>query len=130
MAFYETVLLARPDIAPAQVEQISSFCSDIITKNGGKVVNREYWGLRNLAYRMNKNRKAHYVLLNIDAPAPALIEMERNMRIHDDIMRFISVKVDALEEGPSAMLRSRADDRIEVAPGAADDAFEFEPETN
>lgn len=130
MAFYETVLLARPDIAPAQVEQISSFCSDIITKNGGKVVNREYWGLRNLAYRMNKNRKAHYVLLNIDAPAPALIEMERNMRIHDDIMRFISVKVDALEEGPSAMLRSRADDRIEAAPGAVDDAFEFEPETN
>lgn len=110
MAFYETVFLARPDIAPAQVEQLSNQFADILAKNGGKIVNREYWGLRNLAYRMNKNRKAHYTLLNIEAPGPAIIELERNLRINEDVMRYQSIKVDALEKGPSAVLRSKTSD--------------------
>ena len=126
MAFYETVFLARPDIAQGQAEQIGTFCADILTKNGGKVVSREYWGLRNLAYRMNKNRKAHYIMLNIEAPGPAVIEMERNLRIHEDVMRYMSIKVDALEQGPSAVMRSKNADGRDDMPG---DDLGFEPDS-
>ncbi len=130
MAFYETVFLARPDIAQAQAEQIGNFCAEILEKNGGKIVTREYWGLRNLAYRMNKNRKAHYIMLNIDAPGPALIELERNLRIHDDVMRYMSVKVDALESGPSAVMRSRnAEERDDLPAIGGGEDFAFEPDT-
>ncbi|TAH32815.1 MAG: 30S ribosomal protein S6 [Alphaproteobacteria bacterium] len=124
MAFYETVFLARPDIAAAQVEQIGNFCADIITKNGGKVVSREYWGLRNLAYRMNKNRKAHYIMLNIEAPGPAVIELERNLRIHEDVMRYQSIKVDALETGPSVVMRAKNNEGREEF-GDDEDRFDF-----
>ncbi len=129
MAFYETVLLARADVAPAQVELIGNFCADIITKNGGKVVNREYWGLRSLAYKINKNRKAHYLMLNIDAPGPALIELERNLRIHDDVVRYQSIKVDALETEPSVVIRARNNDERGEA-GSDDEPFGFSASEN
>jgi small subunit ribosomal protein S6 len=87
--------------------------TEVLTQGGGKVTKNEYWGLKSLSYRIKKNRKAHYSLLNIDAPAPAVAEMERQMRINEDIIRFMTVRVDELEEGPSAMLqkRDRDDDR-------------------
>jgi small subunit ribosomal protein S6 len=113
MALYENVFIARQDVSGAQVETLTDGFAAIITENGGQVGKREYWGLRNLSYRMKKNRKGHYVLLNIDAPPAAVKEMERTMRINEDIVRFMSIRVDALEEGPSAFMQSRGsrDDR-------------------
>ena len=109
MPLYESVFIARQDISAAQVEALAAKLTGIIGEQGGKVTKNEYWGLKNLAYRIKKNRKGHYTLLNIDAPAAAIKEMERNMRIDEDVLRFLTVKVEALEEGPSAMLRSRED---------------------
>ena len=107
MALYETVFIARQDISAAQVDALADAFTALIAENGGQVAKREYWGLRNLAYRMKKNRKAHYVLLNIDGPPAAVAEMERNMRINEDVLRLLTVRVDALEEGPSAVMQSR-----------------------
>ncbi|HVM82680.1 MAG TPA: 30S ribosomal protein S6 [Candidatus Binatia bacterium] len=107
MPFYENVFIARQDVTTAQVEGLTELFAGIITAQGGQVTKREYWGLKSLSYRVRKNRKGHYVLLNIDAPAAAVIEMERNMRIHEDVLRQLTVKVDALEEGPSAMMQSK-----------------------
>ena len=112
MPFYETVFIARQDVTGAQVEALADTFAGIVAEQGGKVTKKEYWGLRNLTYRIKKNRKGHYMLLNIDAPPAAVAEMERNMRISEDVLRLLTVKVEALEEGPSAMLQSRArDDR-------------------
>ena len=112
MPLYENIFIARQDATAAQVEALTETFAGIITEQGGQVTKREYWGLRNLAYRIKKNRKGHYMLLNIEAPAAAVAEMERNMRISEDILRLLTVRVEALEEGPSAMLQSRArDDR-------------------
>jgi small subunit ribosomal protein S6 len=112
MSFYETVFIARQDATAAQVEALTETFAGIIAEQGGSVTKKEYWGLRSLTYRIKKNRKGHYMLLNIDAPAAAVKEMERNMRINEDVLRLLTVRVDALEEGPSAMLQSRArDDR-------------------
>ncbi|HVY50783.1 MAG TPA: 30S ribosomal protein S6, partial [Devosia sp.] len=92
--------------------------TEVLTQGGGKVTKNEYWGLKSLSYRIKKNRKAHYSLLNIDAPAPAVAEMERQMRINEDILRFMTVRVDELEEGPSAMLQKRdRDDERSDRPG-------------
>jgi small subunit ribosomal protein S6 len=107
MAFYETVFIARQEISAAQVDALSDQFTAVLSENGGSVKKKEYWGLKGLAFRIKKNRKGHYVLLNIDAPPAALHEMERQMRINEDILRFLTVRVDALEEGPSAMLQSR-----------------------
>ncbi|MEK9684612.1 MAG: 30S ribosomal protein S6 [Rhodospirillaceae bacterium] len=107
MAYYESVFIARPDITPVQVEGLSESFKTIVSENGGKAINDEYWGLRSLAYRIKKNRKGHFVLINLDAPAAAVRELERNMRINEDILRFITIKVDALEEGPSIMLKNK-----------------------
>ncbi len=111
MPFYESVFIVRQDIPAPQVEAIAKSFAEIIEANGGKVTKTEQWGLRNLAYRINKNKKGHYVLQNIDAPSAAVLEMERNMRLSEDILRILTVRVEALEEGPSAMLRKdeRAD---------------------
>ena len=113
MALYEHIYLARQDVSPQQVEEMTNNMTEVLTQGGGKVTKNEYWGLKSLSYRIKKNRKAHYSLLNIDAPAPAVAEMERQMRINEDILRFMTVRVDELEEGPSAMLqkRDRDDDR-------------------
>ncbi len=102
-----------PGRSPQQVEELTNALTAVLVEGGGKVTKNEYWGLKSLSYRIKKNRKAHYSLLNIDAPAPAVAEMERQMRINEDILRFMTVRVDELEEGPSAMMqkRDRDDDR-------------------
>ena len=107
MPFYENVFISRQDISSTQVEALTEQFAGIITQHGGQVTKREYWGLRNLAFRMKKNRKGHYVLLNIDAPPAAVAEMERNMRINEDVLRQMTVRVEALEEGPSMMMQRR-----------------------
>jgi small subunit ribosomal protein S6 len=107
MPFYENVFIARQDISPAQVEALADSFTAIVKERGGDIAKREYWGLRNLAYRMKKNRKGHYMLLNIDAPPAAVQEMERNMRLNEDVLRYQTVRVDALEAGPSVMMQRR-----------------------
>ena len=112
MALYEHIYLARQDVSPQQVEEMTTTLTNVLTEGGGKVTKNEYWGLKSLSYRIRKNRKAHYSLLNIDAPAAAVAEMERQMRINEDILRFMTIRVDELEEGPSAMMVKRdRDDR-------------------
>jgi small subunit ribosomal protein S6 len=110
MPFYENVFIARQDISAAQADTLAETFSNVITEQGGKVTKKENWGLRNIAYRIKKNRKGHYVLLNIDAPPAAVQEMERQMRISEDILRYLTTRVDELEEGPSAMMRRSRDD--------------------
>src|SRR5262245_43426958 len=110
MPFYENVFIARQDISAAQADTLAETFSNVITENGGKVTKKENWGLRNIAYRIKKNRKGHYVLLNIDAPPAAVQEMERQMRISEDILRYLTTRVEELEEGPSAILRRSRDD--------------------
>lgn len=105
MPFYESVFIARQDVPASQVETLATTFATIITNHGGKVTKTEHWGLRNLAYRIKKNKKGHYVLFNLDAPHEAVAEMERNMGLHEDVLRFMTVRVDELEEGPSAMMR-------------------------
>ena len=111
MPFYENVFIARQDVTAQQVDALAELFTGIVTAQGGQVLKKEYWGLKGLSYRINKNRKGHYVLLNIEAPAGAIAEVERNMRIHEDVLRHLTVRVEALEEGPSAMLQSRGRDR-------------------
>lgn len=110
MPFYEHVFLARQDVSAQQVEAMTEQYKGVIEAGGGAVTKVEYWGLKSLAFRIKKNRKAHYALLNIDAPAKAVGEMERQMGISEDILRFITLRVDELEDGPSAMLQRRERD--------------------
>lgn len=105
MPLYEHVFLARQDLAQAQVDQLAETATKIVEEYQGKVVKTETWGLRNLAYRIKKNRKAHYVMLDIDAPAGAVAELERQTSINEDVIRYMTVKVDAHENGPSVMMR-------------------------
>ena len=113
MSLYECVFIARQDIATPQVESLADELSNIIVGQGGQVTKREYWGLRNIAYRIKKNRKGHYVMFNLDAPSPAVKEMERQMSINEDVLRYLTVRVETLEEGPSAVMQSKnqRDDR-------------------
>jgi small subunit ribosomal protein S6 len=105
--YYESIYIARPDISSAQVETLTESLTSIIGEAGGTVTKNEYWGLKNLAYRIKKNRKGHYTLMNIDAPAAAISELERNMRINEDVLRYMTVRVDELDENPSIMLTAR-----------------------
>ncbi|TAN78101.1 MAG: 30S ribosomal protein S6 [Magnetospirillum sp.] len=107
MSLYECVFIARQDISAPQVETLTAELTNIITQGGGSVSKTEYWGLRNIAYRVKKNRKGHYVLLNIDAPSAAVKEMERQMSINEDVLRTLTIRVEELEEGPSAMMQSK-----------------------
>jgi small subunit ribosomal protein S6 len=107
MPLYENVFIARQDISGAQVDALADTFTQLIAEQGGEIKKREYWGLRNLAFRMNKNRKGHYMLFNIDAPAPAIAELERTMRINEDVLRYLTLRVDQLEEGPSPVMQSR-----------------------
>ena len=111
MPLYEHVFLARQDLAQAQVDALAENATKIIADNGGKVVKTETWGLRGLAYRIAKNRKAHYVMLDVDAPAPAMAELERQTGINEDVIRFMTIRVDDHEKGPSAMMRRGERDR-------------------
>ena len=117
MALYEHIFLARQDVSQQQVEELTAALTEILGQNGGKVTKNEYWGLKGLAYRIRKNRKAHYTLLNIDATPAAVAEMERQMRINEDILRFMTISVEALEEGPSAMMQKRDRDDRDNARG-------------
>jgi small subunit ribosomal protein S6 len=108
MALYEHVLLARPDLSAQQAEELLAQYKGVIEQNGGKVVgDPEYWGLKSLAFRIKKNRKAHFGMLRLDAPAAAVDEMERQERINEDVIRYMTVRVEAHEEGPSVMLQKR-----------------------
>jgi small subunit ribosomal protein S6 len=121
MALYEHIFLARQDVSAQQVEELTNALTEVLVAGGGKITKNEYWGLKSLSYRVKKNRKAHYSLLNIDAPATAVAEMERQMRINEDILRFMTVRVDELEEGPSAMMQKRdRDDDRGGRPGGGD----------
>jgi len=111
MALYEHVFLARQDLAQAQVDALAELATKIVDDNQGKVVKAETWGLRSLAYRIAKNRKAHYVMLEIDAPTGVVAELERQLGINEDIIRFMTVRVDEHENGPSAMMRRGERDR-------------------
>jgi len=111
MPLYEHVFLARQDLAQAQVDALAENATKIIEDNGGKVVKTETWGLRSLAYRIAKNRKAHYVALDFEAPTPVVAELERQTQINEDVIRYMTIRVDAHEQGPSAMMRRNERDR-------------------
>jgi small subunit ribosomal protein S6 len=111
MPLYEHVFLARQDASTQQVDELTTQMTGIVTQAGGKVTKTENWGVRSLTYRMNKNRKAHFVLLNMDAPPAAVAEIERQERISEDVIRYLTVRVEELEEGPSAMMRKADRDR-------------------
>ncbi|WP_298669872.1 30S ribosomal protein S6 [uncultured Sphingomonas sp.] len=111
MALYEHVFLARQDLAQAQVDALAESATKIVEAHNGKVVKTETWGLRSLAYRIAKNRKAHYVMLEIDAPGDTVAELERQSQINEDIIRYMTIKVDGHEAGPSVMMRKQERDR-------------------
>jgi small subunit ribosomal protein S6 len=118
MPLYENVFIARQDISGVQVDALADAFTQLLMDNGGEVKKREYWGLRNLSYRMRKNRKGHYMLLNIEAPPPAIAELERTMRINEDVIRYLTIRVDSLDDGPSVIMQSRGnrDDRQRRGP--------------
>ncbi|MEL7152065.1 MAG: 30S ribosomal protein S6 [Pseudomonadota bacterium] len=105
MPLYEHVMIARQDLSNTQTEGLIEHFSTVLADNEGKVLDSEYWGVKTMAYKINKNRKGHYAFLKTDAPAPAVQEMERLMRLHEDVMRVLTIKVDAHEEGPSIQMR-------------------------
>jgi small subunit ribosomal protein S6 len=107
MPLYEHVFIARQDLSNTQAESLIEHFSTVLADNGGKVLMNEYWGVKTMAYKINKNRKGHYAFLRSDAPAPAVQEMERLMRLHDDVMRILTIKVDAHEDGPSVQMQKR-----------------------
>jgi small subunit ribosomal protein S6 len=121
MPLYEHVFLARQDASTQQVEELTAQMTGVVEQAGGKVTKTENWGVRSLTYRMSKNRKAHFVLLNIDAPAAAIAEIERQERISEDVIRYLSIRVEELEEGPSAMMRKADRDRDDRGSGPRGD---------
>ncbi len=118
MALYEHMLIARQDISAQQVDALATHLKTIVETEGGKVEKQEYWGLRTLAYRIKKNRKGHYVLLNLDAPANAIAELERQLNINEDVLRYMSVRVEAFEQSNSSRKREREDADKNRAKGA------------
>jgi len=111
MPLYEHVYLVRPDLSAQQVEELSAQYKGVIEQMGGKVAKSEYWGVKSLSFRIHKNRKAHFTLMNIEAPATAVTEIERQERINEDVLRLLTIRVDKHEEGPSAMMRKVDRDR-------------------
>ena len=109
MALYEHVFIARQDLSSTQAEELIKQYSDILKDNGGIIVGHEYWGMRTLAYKINKNRKGHYAMMRTDSPSEAIQEMERLMRLHEDVMRVLTIKVDKHDEGPSVQMHKRDD---------------------
>jgi small subunit ribosomal protein S6 len=121
MPFYEHVFLARQDMSGQQVEALVDHFKSVVAENGGEIGKVEYWGLKSIAFRLRKNRKAHYTLMNITAPPVAIAEMERQMRLNEDVLRHLTLRVDEHEEGPSAMMQKRdRDDRRGDRPGGRD----------
>jgi len=111
MPLYETVVIARSEITQAQADAVADAVITQLETDGGAVKKREYWGLRSLAYRIKKNRKGHYILLGLDAPPPAVKEMERQLTLNEDVLRFMTVRVEDISEEPSVILSRKSDDR-------------------
>jgi small subunit ribosomal protein S6 len=128
MALYEHIFLARQDVSAQQVEELTNQLTEVLSQGGGKVTKNEYWGIKTLSYRIRKNRKAHYSLLNLDCPATAVHELERRLRINEDVMRFKTIRVEQLEEEPSPILarRDREERRRARREGRDDDGSDFE----
>ncbi|MBN67322.1 MAG: 30S ribosomal protein S6 [Rickettsiales bacterium] len=110
MAQYECTFIARHDMSRNDVQKLTDEFAAVIKDNGGSVVKEEYWGLRNLAYKINKNGKGHYTMLGLDTPYPALAEMERQMRLNEDVVRVLTVKVETMDSSPSVMMKHRGGD--------------------
>lgn len=107
MSYYECTFIARQDLLKSQAEALADSYESLLKEHKGKVSKKEYWGLRNLAYPVKKNKRGHYMFFNVEAPSSAIQEMERQMRFNEDVIRYLSVKVDDLEKGPSAVLRNQ-----------------------
>jgi len=107
MPFYEHVFVARQDVTAAQVDQIADQIGSVVEDAGGKIALREYWGLRNLAYRIRKNRKGHFIMLRMDAPSEAVTELERQLRLNEDVIRILTVRQDTLDETPSIIMQNK-----------------------
>ena len=124
MPLYEHTVIARPDLSAQQAQALADQFGEVLTEQGGTVAKAEYWGLRNLSYRVKKNRKGHYLHLNVDAPAAALRELERTQRIHEDVLRYLTVRVEGFEEGPSQSWRKSAAKSGRGASGGRRDRFD------
>lgn len=132
MPHYENVFIARQDISSAQVDALADAFSEIVTGAGGQIHRREYWGLKSLQFRIKKNRKGHYVLMNIEAASDAMQEMERQMRLNEDVLRYMTIRAEEAPEGPSVMMQgrgdreraSRDDERPDVGAAAKNDGDE------
>ena len=111
MALYEHIFLARQDLSQSQVDALAATATEIVESNDGKVVKTETWGLKSLAYKIDRNRKAHFVMLNIDAPGTVVEELERQTRINEDVIRYMTIRVDEHEDGPSVMMRKNERDK-------------------
>ena len=111
MPLYEHVFLARQDLSQAQVDALAATATEIVEQGGGRITKTETWGVKSLAYKIDRNRKAHFVMLNIDAPGTVIAELERQNRINEDVIRWLTVAVDEHEEGPSAQMRKNERDR-------------------
>ena len=109
MALYESVIIGRQDLTISQFESLVEEFISVIKSGKGDLKKREYWGLRNLAYKINKNRKGHYMMLNVDAPSDAIIEFERLMRLHEDIVRFLTIRINKIDDKPSPIMNSKSD---------------------
>jgi small subunit ribosomal protein S6 len=124
MSLYEHVYLARQDASTQQVEELTAHLKGVVEGLGGSIAKIEYWGVKSLSYRLRKNRKAHFTLMNIDAPAAAINEIERLERLNEDVLRYLTIRVDELEEGPSAMMRRAERDRDRDDRGGRGDRFD------
>ena len=111
MAFYESVIIARQDLSTQQVEGLTQTMTDVVTNNGGKVAKTEQWGLRSMAYKIKKNRKGHYTQLTLDAPAGAVEELERQLRLNEDVLRSLTVRIEEIDMEPSVMMQPKSSDR-------------------
>lgn len=110
MPLYETIFIARQDVTEKHVKDMATKFAAVINDNGGELKNQENWGLRTLAYKINKNRKGHYTLMHLDAPAKAMAEMERQMKLNEDVLRFLTIRLEELPEGPSPIMKSSDQD--------------------
>ncbi len=129
MPYYESVFIARPDISSAQVEALTETMSKIIIEGGGKVAQTEYWGLKSLAYRIKKNRKGHYTMMALDAPSNTVKEFERNMRLNEDVLRLMTIRVDELSDEPSVMMKHKhsRDERTQQEDKTDEEIIEVAP---
>ena len=123
MRLYESVFIARQDITAAQVESMADDFANIITTAGGSIKKREYWGLRSLSYRIKKNRKGHYIMFNIETGSEALAEYERVIRLNEDVLRFLNIRIDEVEDGPSIMMQTKPERPSRAPRGDSDNVL-------